>query len=198
MYKNILNYLTRKLEYILISLLIFFTIIFTSLYNQKQKKINQNFFKLIDNVYLEKTVNNIFNNFKPRYLKIEHEVLKGENFVNILENYNVSKIEINEIVKILKKHINLNNIKTNDYIKLTKDQSQKKLINFSYKISKNKIINLTRNFKSNTFNEEIITTKLTKKIIYKENMITNSLYRAAQIEDIPPSIIIEFARIYVF
>ena len=83
-----------------------------------------------------------------------------------------SKIEINEILKILKKHINLNNLKTNEYIKLTIDQSQKKLIKFSYKISKNKIINLTSNFKTNTFNEEIITTKLTKKIIYKENIIT--------------------------
>ena len=111
MYKTIFKYLTQKLEYILISLLIFFTIIFTSFYNQKQNNFNKNINNLIDNVYLEKTVNNIFNNFKPRYLKIEHEVLKGESFVNILENYNVSKIEINEILKILKKHINLNNIK---------------------------------------------------------------------------------------
>ena len=175
MYKTIFRYLTRKLEYILISLLIFFTIIFISFYNQKQNNFSKNINNLIDNIYLEKTVNNIVDNFKPRYLKIEHEVLKGESFVNILENYNVSKIEINEIIKILKKHINLNNIKTNDYIKLTIDQSQKKLINFSYKISKNKIIYLTSDTKTNTFNEEIITTKLTKKILYKENIISNSL-----------------------
>ena len=198
MHKTIIKYLTQKLEYIIISLLIIFTIVFTSFYNQKQNNLNKNINNLIDNVYLEKTVNNIFNIFKPRYLKIKHEVLKGESFVDILKDYNISKKEINEIIKILKKHINLNELKSNDYIELTVDRSQKKLINFSYKISKNKIIKLTSNFKTNTFDEEIITTKLTKKIVYKENIISNSLYRAAQNEDIPPSIIIEFARIYGF
>ena len=198
MYKSIFKYLSQKLEYILIILLIFFTIIFTSFYYQKQNSFNKNINNLIGNVYLEKTVNNILNNFKPRYLKIEHEVLSGESFVSILENYKISKLEINEVLKILKKHISLKNIKTSDYIKLTIDQSKKKLIKFSYKISKNKIINLTNNLKTNTFNEEIITTKLTKKIIYKENIISNSLYRAAQNEGITPNIIIEFARIYGF
>ena len=198
MLKIILRNLSGKLEYIFISLLIFLTIIFTSFYNKKQNTHNKNFYDLIDNVYLEKTVNNIFNNFKPRYLKIEHEVLSGESFVSVLNGYDISKKEIDEILKILKKHINLKNIKKNEYIKFTLDQSQKKLINFSYKISKNKIININNNIKTNIFNEKIITTKLTKKILYKENIITNSLYRAAQNEDIPPSIIIEFARIYGF
>ena len=168
MYKSIFKYLSQKLEYILIILLIFFTIIFTSFYYQKQNSFNKNINNLIDNVYLEKTVNNILNNFKPRYLKIEHEVSSGESFLIILENYKISKIETNEVLKILKKHINLKNIKTSDYIKLTIDQSKKKLIKFSYKISKNKIINLTNNLKTNTFNEEIITTKLTKKLFIKK------------------------------
>ena len=198
MIKIILKNLTQKLEYILISILILLTIIFIGFYNHKQNNYNKNINDLIDNVYLEKTIHNIFNNFKPRYLKIEHEILNGESFVNILENYNISKKEINEILNILKKHINLNSIKTSDYIKLTIDQSKKKLISFSYKISKNKIIKLSRNLKTDALDEKIITTKLTKKIIYKENIITNSLYRAAQNEDIPPSIIIEFARIYGF
>ena len=91
MHKTIFKYLTRKLEYILISLLIFFTIIFISFYNQKQNNFNRNINNLIDNIYLEKTINNIVNNFKPRYLKIDHEIQKGESFVNILENNNSSK-----------------------------------------------------------------------------------------------------------
>ena len=198
MIKILLKNLNRKLEYILISVLIMFTIAFTSFYNQKQNSYNKNINDLVENVYLEKTLDNLFNNFNPRYLKIEHKIIKGESFVKILEEYNISKKEINDIIGILKKHINLNNVKKNDFIKFTIDQSKKKLINFSYKISKNKTINLKYNFKENTFNEEIIKTKLTKKILYKENTITNSLYRAAQNEDIPPSIIIEFARIYGF
>uniref|UniRef100_UPI003F864D6E M23 family metallopeptidase n=1 Tax=Candidatus Pelagibacter sp. TaxID=2024849 RepID=UPI003F864D6E len=43
-----------------------------------------------------------------------------------------------------------------------------------------------------------ILTKLNKKIIYKEDLITHSLYRAAKNNQIQNSIIIEFARIYGF
>ena len=69
MYKTIFKYLTRKIEYTLISLLIFFTITFTSFYNQKQKIFEKNVNDLINNVYLEKTVNNIFI-FSTKYVQI--------------------------------------------------------------------------------------------------------------------------------
>ena len=196
--KKIVKNLTRKVEYVSIGALILLTIIFTNFYNNKQNNYDKNFNNLIDNIYLEKTVNNIFANFRPRYLKIDHQILKGESFVNVLRDYKISEEEINEILKILKNHTNLNKIKTGNNISITVDQSQNKLINFSYKLSKNKLIKLTQEFKSNTFKKEIISTKLTKKILYKENVISNSLYRAAQDEDIPPGIIVEFARIYGF
>ena len=198
MFKAKIKNLSKKIEVILIGILILFTITFTSFYNQKQNNYSKNIKDLIDNVYLEKTINNIFKNLKPRYQKIDHIFLKGESFANVLRNYNISETEINEILEILKKDININNIKTNDRIKLTIDQSQKKLIKFSYKISKNKSINLTYNLNLKKFDTKIISTKLTKKILYKENIITNSLYRSAQNENIPPSVIIEFARIYGF
>ena len=40
--------------------------------------------------------------------------------------------------------------------------------------------------------------KLNKKIIYNENVILQSLYKAATDQNIPPNTIIEFARIYGF
>uniref|UniRef100_UPI002615D875 M23 family metallopeptidase n=1 Tax=uncultured Candidatus Pelagibacter sp. TaxID=372654 RepID=UPI002615D875 len=57
---------------------------------------------------------------------------------------------------------------------------------------------LSKTKESTEFNEKILTVKLEKKIIYKENMILQSLYKAATDEDIPPNTIIEFARIYGF
>ena len=111
MIKILLKNLNRKLEYILISVLIMFTIAFTSFYNQKQNSYNKNINDLVENVYLEKTLDNLFNNFNPRYLKIEHKIIKGESLVKILEEYNISKKEINNIIGILKKHINLNYVK---------------------------------------------------------------------------------------
>jgi murein DD-endopeptidase MepM/ murein hydrolase activator NlpD len=44
----------------------------------------------------------------------------------------------------------------------------------------------------------VLVLKLNKKIIYKENVILQSLYKAASDQNIPPNIIIEFARIYGF
>ena len=43
-----------------------------------------------------------------------------------------------------------------------------------------------------------IVLKLSKKIIYNENIILQSLYKAATDQNIPPNTIIEFARIYGF
>jgi len=59
-------------------------------------------------------------------------------------------------------------------------------------------IYLKRNTVNDFFNEEIISIKLNKEIIYSENTITQSLYKAASDKNIPPNTIIEFARIYGF
>ena len=48
------------------------------------------------------------------------------------------------------------------------------------------------------FNSKILVTKLNKTIVYKENIILQSLYKSAIDESIPINTIIEFARIYGF
>ena len=57
---------------------------------------------------------------------------------------------------------------------------------------------LTRNEKEDNFNQEILLTKLDKKIIYQENIILQSLYKSAISKKIPANTIIELARIYGF
>ena len=64
-------------------------------------------------------------------------------------------------------------------------------------MSEKEKIYLTKDEKNN-FNQEIILTKLDKKIIYQENLIMQSLYKAATDKKIPPNTIIELARIYGF
>ena len=57
---------------------------------------------------------------------------------------------------------------------------------------------LNRDIEKDNFSNEILSIKLYKKIIYSENIILQSLYKAASDENIPANIIIEFARIYGF
>ena len=57
---------------------------------------------------------------------------------------------------------------------------------------------MSKNVGTNEFNQKTLVTKLKKNILYKENIIMNSLYRSASEKKIPANIIVEFARIYGF
>ena len=72
------------------------------------------------------------------------------------------------------------------------------LKNLYFKSSSTEKIYLTKNIETSKFDQSILLTKLKKNIIYKENKISQSLYKAAVDQKIPANIIIEFARIYGF
>ena len=65
-------------------------------------------------------------------------------------------------------------------------------------ISNKERVILKRDLESENFREEILLTKLKKQVIYKENVISLSLYKSAVDKTIPINIIIDFARIYGF
>ena len=198
MFKKIKIKLAKQTEILALALLILITIIFTTYYNYNKKKIYNNYKNIIDNVYLKKTINNVLNNLEPKYKKIDHKVLSGETFDSILESYLVSKSEISEIKKNLSKKINLNKLNTKHRIRFTIDQSDNLIKNFIFHISTTEKIFLTRDTKTDKFNQQILVTKLKKNILYEENIILQSLYASAVEKNIPANTIIEFARIYGF
>ena len=69
---------------------------------------------------------------------------------------------------------------------------------FVIQLSTTKKVYLTRDINENNFSQKILVTKLSKNIIYKENVIFQSLYKSAVDKKIPINTIIEFARIYGF
>ena len=188
----------KNTEIFALSLLIILTITFTTYYNYSKKKIYNNYVNTLNNVYLKKTINHIFNNLEPKFKKIEHNISKGETFDNILESYSVKKEAISEIKKILPKNININKLNTNQKIELTIDQSNNQLKEFILKLSNTEKIYVSRSTETNKFDLKNLITKLNKKILYKENIILQSLYKSASEQKIPANIIIEFARIYGF
>ena len=100
--------------------------------------------------------------------------------------------------KNLIKKININKLNTNQKIQITIDQTNNKIKEFIFEISNTEKIYLSRENVNKDFSQKILTLKLDKKIIYKENIIKQSLYKAAIDQKIPPNTIIEFARIYGF
>ena len=198
MINKILSKIKKETEIVALSLLIIVTIISTTYYNYNKKKIYNNYKDIIENVFFKKSLDHLFNNLEPKFKKIDHKISSGETFDAILESYLIEKKEIQEIKQKLSKKTNLNKLSTGQKIKFTIDQTNNLVKEFIFQISNTEKIYLTRNIELESFDEEIFITKLKKIILYKENIILQSLYRSAIEEKIPVSTIVEFARVYGF
>ena len=198
MLKKIKTEIKKKSEIVALILLILVTVTSTTYYNQSKNRIISNYKNTIENIYLKKSVSHFFNNLEPKFKKIEHKIQPGETFYNILKNYSIDEKEISEIKRKLSKKVNLNKLNTSQKIKFVINQTDNIIKEFIFQLSTTEKIYLTRNTKTDKFNQKIVVTKLKKKIIYKENIILQSLYKSAQEEKISANIIIEFARIYGF
>ena len=198
MLKKIKSSLLNNLNIFGLILLIILTVIIAAYSNQKEnlsKNQNNNF---IDNIYFKKTLNEIVNNLEPRYKKYNHKIKSGETFDKILGEYSIEREEIIAIKESLSKKFNINKLNTNQKIEIILDKTNNKIKEFIFQISNTEKIYLSKNSEDLKFNEKILSVKLDKKIIYKENIILQSLYKAATDQNIPPNTIIEFARIYGF
>ena len=198
MFKSIKLKLKKNLEISALILLIFLATVSTGYFNYSKNKHAETYNDFIDNIYFKKTLTHIVENLEPKYKKIKHKVKFGETFDKILEVYSIDKKEISKIKKNLGNKIDLNKLNTEQIISFSIDKTNNKIKEFSFQISNTQKINLERNFENDIFDEEIISIKLDKKIIYKENIILQSLYKSAVDEKIPPNIIINFAGIYGF
>ena len=188
----------KNTEIFALALLIFVTIASTTYYNYNKKKIYQNYKNKFNNVYLKKTIHHFLDNLEPRFKRVSHKVSAGETFDKILQNYFVDDKEISKIKNKLSNKINLNKLKAGQKIEFTVDQSKNEIKELIFQINNTEKIYLSKNITTNNFDQRKLITKLNKDIVYKENIILQSLYKSAVNENIPPNIIIEFARIYGF
>ena len=196
---KLIKLVKKNTEIFLLFLLLIFSIFSTTIYNNKKLKTNENYKEVINNIYFQKSLKQIFNNLKPRYKSIDHKISSGETFDKILNNYSIPSKEILDIKKSLSSDYNLSNLKSNLDIKFTIDQSNnKKITSFLFPVSRTEKILLTRNLDTDKFDKKKIITNLNKKIIFKEGKILQSLYKTAIDLNVQPNIIIEFARIYGF
>ena len=189
----------KNLEFAFLLLALIVTILSVRIYNINKNVINQNYINLTNNTYFQRNIKYVFDNLEPKFIEITHKVSKGETFNKILNNYKIPKSEIQKIIKILSKENKLNNLKTNQIIIFTIDQSENnKITNLLFPVSRTKRIQLTRDSISENFKKKEIVTNLNKKIIFQEGKILKSLYKTAIDLGIQANVIIEFARIYGF
>ena len=198
MQKKLITFFFNNLKLAGLIFLIIFTVIIAAYSNQKENLTKSQNFDVINNIYFKKTLNEIVNNLEPRYKKYNHKIKSGETFDKILSEYSIEREEIIAIKESLSKKFNINKLNTNQKIEIILDKTNNKIKEFIFQISNTEKIYLSKKSDELKFNEKIISIKLDKKIIYKENIILQSLYKAATDQNIPPNTIIEFARIYGF
>ena len=189
----------KNLEFFFVLLLILISVAITQIYNISRDISKKEYVGLINNLYFQKTVNNILDNLQPKYRNIEHKVAKNETLSSIFKNYDVSEKETNLILKKLReKNKKISTLKVNQIIKFTINESNKKVSTVIYPVSKTKKIELIRNAENDSFKRREIITNLKKRIVFKEAKILQSLYKSAVNQSIPANVIVEFARIYGF
>ena len=198
MLKNLKNTIRKNIQFFFLIFLITFTVISTSYFNFKKSNNIQVYNNFIDNIYFKKTLSHLVDNLEPKYKKIKHKIKSGETFDKILESYSIEKSEIIKIKNSLKNKVDLNKLNTRQIIQFNLDKTNNKISEFTYQTSNTQKILLKRDIDNDKFNKEILLIKLSKKIVYKENIILQSLYKSATDENIPANTIIEFARIYGF
>ena len=193
MFSKIKFKIKNKIEVYLLIFIITFTVILTSYYNFSQRQIKNNYNEIINNIYFKKTTNHFIEKLEPKFKKIRHQIMEGESFDSILNDYRINKQEIQDIKNKISKKINLNKLNVNQRIYLTIDTSNNKIKKFIFQISNKERILLYRT-EDIDFSKKIISTKLDKEIIYEENIILQSLYKSASDKKIPANTIIEFAE----
>ena len=197
--KTIFNIINKFSYFVWLLFLIFFTVFVTYFYNQnKQNQINY-LNKSLKNIYLNNTIKKITSELKPRYINIEYDVKQGDTYESIIKSINVSNTEKKLFLDTVSKNKNIKILKLNQKIFFKIDNKDNiKIINFIIEIDKKKNILFERSEEKKTYISRIIEKNLTKKIVFKESIIKNSLYNSALKIGIKPNTIIEFARLYGF
>ena len=196
---KIVNFLKKNIEIFLLIFLLIITTFITQLYNLNNKKVQRDYLEILRNSYFKKSVNYFFSNLKPKFEDIEYKIKAGDTIVNILNELEVNKHEVQKIAKVLEK-AKAQNLTQNQIIKLTLENTNKlkEVSNILIPVSKSRKLEILKDLENNTFIKREIITNLEKKIILREGIIKSSLYKSATQENISPNVIIEFARLYGF
>ena len=153
----------NNLEFVFVLLLIVISIGITLLYNTYKSNYQKQYIELLNNLYFKKTIENVFNNLSPKYINIDHRVVKNETLSNIFKSYNIPDKEANLLINNLNKINKNNTLKINQKIIFTIDKSNNKIVKLIYPVSQTKRIKIIRSSNEDNFEISEQVTNLKKK-----------------------------------
>ena len=197
-----INKLLRLREYSIFFWLILITIlgvVITTIHSKNKIEQSKKIQSSLNNLYLKKVVKEITSSLKPRYSVIKHVAVSGDTHESILNRLDIDKEEKAILLKAILKEKELKILKINQKFTFKFDNLQKqKVKEFTIEIDKKNEIIFNKSNVDYIFASKKIEKNYSKNLVYKETIITNSLYNSAIELGIKPNIIIEFARLYGF
>ena len=174
-------------------------VFFASIYNTNKEIEIKKIESSLDNIYLLKTIKEITDSLEPRYTTLIYNSKSGDTYESIINKLDIDKSEKNNLKKIILSQKSLKILRINQKFTFKFDHlSKPKIKEFKIQTDKKNEILFTKNIDEDEFVPKRIKKNFTKNLVYKETVITDSLYNSAISLGIKPNVIIEFARLYGF
>ena len=181
---------------ILISIL---GIITASIYNNAKEVEIKQVKSTLDNIYFIKTIKEITKNLHPRYTTKNYISKSGDTYESIINNLEIKENEKKLLKDAILNENTLKVLRINQKFTFKFDHlSSTRIDKVKIETDKKNEILFTKNTNTNKFDIKRIKKNFKKNLVYKETVITDSLYKSAINLGIKPNIIIEFARLYGF
>ena len=165
--------------------------------NKKEKSLQIE--GALENIYLKKTIKELTKNLEPRYKTVFYVSKSGDTYQSIVNKLDIKLEEKEKLLNVIKGQKSLKVLRINQKFTFKFDYlSEDKIVDFKIETDKKNEVFFSKTKNENKFVAKKIKKNFTKKLVYKETIITSSLYRSAIDLGIKPNVIIEFARLYGF
>ena len=185
--------------FIWLILISFSGILVSNIYSTNKEQQSKIITSSLENIYLKKTISELTNSLEPRFTYFEYLSKPGDNYQIIIDKLKINKKEKDKILNNIKSQKSLKILRINQKFTFKLDNMlSNKVIEFKIETDKKNEIVFTKLSEKDFFETKTIKKNFKKKLVYKETIITTSLYNNAVRLGIKPNIIIEFARLYGF
>ena len=185
--------------FIWLILISFSGILVSNIYSTNKEQQSKIINSSLENIYLKKTISELTNSLEPRFTYFEYLSKPGDNYQIIIDKLKINKKEKDKILNNIKSQKSLKILRINQKFTFKLDNMlPNKVIEFKIQTDKKNEIVFTKLSEKDFFETKTIKKNFKKKLVYKETIITTSLYNNAIRLGIKPNIIIEFARLYGF
>ncbi len=169
------------------------------IHNSNKNEQTQQIKSTLDNIYFHKTIKEITKNLSPRYTNKIYISKSGDTHQSIINKLDIDKKEKKILLNAILDEKSLKILRINQKFSFKFDNlSDDKVKEFKIETDKKNVVLFRKSNTENIFEITKIKKNFIKNLVYKETIITESLYNSAINLGIKPNIIIEFARLYGF